>query len=121
MESEIKRVRIKYGTRQKLADMFRVTGRTVTNAINGMSNSPIAKKIRVVALWALYFGIDLLRNSRITLLCFLFPLIVLFLAMIGSVYKAESSKDFHRSSQISKLIMIWGIGFMGLGVGLGLG
>jgi transcriptional regulator with XRE-family HTH domain len=50
MDSKIKRVKIKYGPSKQLADMFKVTTRTVSNAINGASNSPIAQKIRIVAV-----------------------------------------------------------------------
>jgi transcriptional antiterminator len=50
MSTEIKRVKTKYGTCKQLAVMFKVTTRTISNAISGTSNTPIAKKIRIAAV-----------------------------------------------------------------------
>jgi 4-hydroxybenzoate polyprenyltransferase len=66
----------------------------------------------VVALWALYFVIDQLRNDSVTLLYFLILLTAPFLILAWSILKASNSKDFHRSSQISKIIMLFGILFI---------
>ncbi|MDR0206650.1 MAG: hypothetical protein LBI45_05280 [Bacteroidales bacterium] len=50
MNTEIKKVKVKYGTSEKLAKMFRVTTRSIGNAINGRSNSEKAQKIRKAAI-----------------------------------------------------------------------
>ena len=68
--------------------------------------------VSVLAIWALFFGIDLLKNSQITLFYFLILLTIPFLALAWNVFKAKNSKDFHRSSQISKIIMLFGILFI---------
>jgi len=47
---EIKKVKVKYGTSEKLASAFRVTTRSVGNALNGRTNSELAQKIRMAAI-----------------------------------------------------------------------
>ena len=47
---EIKKVKVKYGTSERLALMFRVTTRSVSNALNGKSNTEKAQKIRMAAI-----------------------------------------------------------------------
>ncbi|MCL2290857.1 MAG: hypothetical protein FWC34_09195 [Bacteroidetes bacterium] len=52
MNTEITKVKVKYGTSEQLAKAFRVTTRSVGNALSGRSNSEIARKIRVAAVKA---------------------------------------------------------------------
>ena len=66
----------------------------------------------IMALWALYLVIPELKNSTITLYYFIFLLSVPLLLLILSVYKAKTAKNFHRSSQISKIVMLFGILFI---------
>ncbi len=47
---EINKVKIKTGTRQQIADMFNVSVTTVSLALNGVTNSKLAKEIRKVAV-----------------------------------------------------------------------
>ena len=47
---EIKKVKVRYGTSEKLAKTFGVTTRCVGNAINGRTNSDLAQKIRQAAV-----------------------------------------------------------------------
>jgi DNA-binding XRE family transcriptional regulator len=47
---EIKKVSMKYGTREKIAELFGVNRTTVTFAVTGRTNSKLSKKIRKVAV-----------------------------------------------------------------------
>jgi DNA-binding XRE family transcriptional regulator len=49
-KKEIKKVSLKYGTREKLAKLFNINKTTVTFAVTGRLNSELAKKIRVSAV-----------------------------------------------------------------------
>ena len=66
----------------------------------------------VAAIWGLYFVIPQLRNDLITLIYFASLLTIPFLLLVWSIHKAKLPKDFHRSSQISKVIMLFGILFI---------
>jgi len=47
---EIKKVKAKHGSGIKLANLFGVTTKTVSHALNGKSNNDLAKKIRKTAV-----------------------------------------------------------------------
>lgn len=47
---EIKKVSLKYGTRYKLAKLFKVSVTTITLAVTGRTNSDLARKIRIAAV-----------------------------------------------------------------------
>jgi len=66
----------------------------------------------VIALWALYFKIEQLRNDTITLYYFIFLLTIPFILLAWSIFKAKTAKNFHTSSQISKIVMLFGILFI---------
>lgn len=66
----------------------------------------------VVAIWGLYFAIPLLRSSWITVVYFVFLLTIPFLLLAWRVHKAKSQKAFYRASQMSKIIMLFGILFI---------
>ena len=50
MAQEIAKVKVKYGTSEQLAKIFKVTTRSIGNALSGRSNSKKAKKIRKAAV-----------------------------------------------------------------------
>ena len=50
MPREIKKVKIKNGTREDLAKIFGVTIRTVSNSLSGKSNTERSRKIRKAAV-----------------------------------------------------------------------
>lgn len=47
---DIKKVSLKYGTREKIANLLNVNRTTVTFAVTGRTNSKLSKKIRKVAV-----------------------------------------------------------------------
>lgn len=47
---EIKKVKAVYGSCLKIAEIFGVTTKTVSHALNGKSNNELAKKIRITAI-----------------------------------------------------------------------
>ena len=47
---QINKVKIKTGTRQTLADTFNVSVTSISLALNGVTNSELAKKIRKAAV-----------------------------------------------------------------------
>ena len=47
---EIKKVSLKYGTRYKLAKLFKVSVTTVSLAVTGQTDSDLARKIRIAAV-----------------------------------------------------------------------
>ncbi len=49
-KKEIKKVSLKYGTREKIAKLLKVNRTTVTFAVTGRSNTELAKKIRKAAI-----------------------------------------------------------------------
>jgi len=82
----------------------------------GIKNTKIVVFILTIAsltaLWAIYFVIPQMKNDTITLFYFLFLLTVPFLWLIWSIFRAKTAKNFHLSSQISKIIMLFGILFI---------
>lgn len=50
LEKKIKKVKAKHGTGSQLARLFCVTTKTVSEALNGKSNTELAKKIRKAAI-----------------------------------------------------------------------
>lgn len=49
-ERNIKKVRVLYGTRSKIAGLFHVTPKTVSHALSGKCNNELAQKIRIAAV-----------------------------------------------------------------------
>lgn len=66
----------------------------------------------VVALWVIFLVVPQLWESRLALLYFIFLLTMPYLVLIWQVYKARESEHFHRASQLSKAIMLFGILFI---------
>lgn len=66
----------------------------------------------VVALWVIFLVVPQLWTSRITLLYFTLLLTFPYMLLIWQVYKARESEHFHRASQLSKAIMLFGILFI---------
>ena len=50
MTRKIVKVKVKYGTSERLAEIFKVTTRSVSNALSGRSNTELARKIRKSAV-----------------------------------------------------------------------
>lgn len=66
----------------------------------------------VVALWVIFLVVPQLWVSRIALLYFILLLTLPYLFLIWQVYKAKEPEHFHRASQLSKAIMLFGILFI---------
>lgn len=66
----------------------------------------------LLALWIVYAMVPQLRSSPLAFLYFLFLLTLPFLWLIFKVLKARSHSEYHRASQVSKLIMLAGILFV---------
>jgi 4-hydroxybenzoate polyprenyltransferase len=66
----------------------------------------------LVVLWVVFATVPQLFQSRITFWYFLVLLTLPYLLLIGLVYKAKETKQFHHASQLSKLIMLFGILFI---------
>ena len=66
----------------------------------------------IAALWTLFFVIEKLNESFITLVYFIALLTIPYLLMTWKVYSAKTSADFHKASQMSKIIMLFGILFI---------
>ena len=66
----------------------------------------------LVALWVIYKVVPQLWESRITFWYFLLLLTVPYLILIWQVYKSHEPEQFHRASQLSKIIMLFGILFI---------
>jgi len=66
----------------------------------------------IVALWVAYIVVPQLLSSSITFWYFLVLLTLPYLVLIWLVYKAKESNEFHRVSQLSKIIMLLGILFV---------
>ncbi len=47
---QVKKVNIKYGTGETLSKVFRVSRESISKAVNGKTNSDLAKKIRQAAV-----------------------------------------------------------------------
>jgi transcriptional regulator with XRE-family HTH domain len=50
MHKEIKKVKAKYGTGEKLAKMFGLSRESISHALNGKTNTDKSKKIRQAAV-----------------------------------------------------------------------
>ncbi len=69
----------------------------------------------LLSLWGLYFYIDILNSSDVTL-WYLVGLITLpFLWSLYLLYKSDSPKAYHRLSTLYKIIMLMGIMFIAIG------
>lgn len=66
----------------------------------------------VIALWVTYFVVPQLRESGISFWYFLVLLTFPYVVLIWQVYKAKESEQFHYASQLSKVIMLFGILFI---------
>ncbi len=63
----------------------------------------------LISIWALYFKIDKINNSIYSLYYFIAFISIPFIISIYLLYKAESSKHFHKLSSLYKVIMLMGI------------
>lgn len=66
----------------------------------------------LVALWIIYLLVPQLLGSRITLWYFILFLTIPYLGLIWQIYRSEEMHQFHKASQLSKLIMLFGILFI---------
>ncbi len=66
----------------------------------------------VLALWTIFFLVPQLKNSTLTLFYFVLFLTIPYLLLTWLVLRAKESKDYHKASQISKLMMLAGILFV---------
>ena len=49
-KEEVKKVKAAHGTGIKIARLFGITTKTVSHALNGKSNTDLAKQIRITAI-----------------------------------------------------------------------
>lgn len=63
----------------------------------------------VFSIWGLYFYIDVLRNSDITLWYIIALITIPFILSVFFLYKSNNPKAYHRLSNFYKLIMLLGI------------
>lgn len=66
----------------------------------------------ISALWVVFTVVPQLWESRITLWYFIIFLTIPYLGLIWQVFKAKEPEQFHRASQLSKAIMLFGILFI---------
>lgn len=66
----------------------------------------------VVALWAIFFQVPQLMESRFTLFYFILALTLPYLFLIWQVNKARQPHEFHQASTAAKIIMLTGILFI---------
>ncbi len=69
----------------------------------------------LVSLWALYFYIDILNSSVITLWYLLALITLPYLWSLYLLFKSSSPKAYHRLSTLYKIIMLMGIFFIVVG------
>lgn len=67
--------------------------------------------LSVAALWVVFFIVPQIWASRIALVYFIFLLTIPYVLLIWRVFLAKEPHQFHMASQISKLIMLFGILF----------
>jgi len=66
----------------------------------------------IVAIWGLFFSIAEIRYSMVVALYFLIFLTLPHLILIWLVYSARTQSHFYNASQLSKIIMLFGILFI---------
>lgn len=69
----------------------------------------------LLSLWGLYFYIDILNSSAVTLWYLLGLITLPFLLSIYLLFKSDSPKAYHRLSILYKVIMLLGILFIAVG------
>ncbi|MDR2928833.1 MAG: geranylgeranylglycerol-phosphate geranylgeranyltransferase [Cytophagaceae bacterium] len=67
--------------------------------------------ISVITLWTLYFTVLQLKSDILTPIYLILLFTIPYLLLALKVHKAKTARDFHWVSQISKLIMLFGILF----------
>lgn len=105
-------------SREMIKDLEDIKG----DQANGCRTLPIALGTRytkiliilltlfsILALWAAYLFIPELSESNMTFFYFIVALTLPYIALMWLIRKARIPSDYHKASQVSKLIMLTGI------------